>query len=165
MAERGLIRKIADAVDVDHQTVRNALKAAGRDPKSITLEEGAEIVRAIADPARVAGHQATRVSSNPGLTDARTRHEGLKARKLELETGQLEGRLIDREAVTATGAHIIATARTALLSLGYRVAEKIAGKTDVKEITCIVEAEICDVLGVLADETAFFAALEIDALS
>jgi hypothetical protein len=28
MADRGMIRKIADACDVDHQTMRNALKAA-----------------------------------------------------------------------------------------------------------------------------------------
>src|SRR5438105_3739380 len=134
MAERGTIQKVADAIGVDHQTVRNALKAADRDAKSITVEEGVSIVQAIADPARVAGHQATRVTTNPGLTDARTRHETLKARKLELETAKLEGALIDREAVTATGSHIIATARTALLSLGYRVAEKVAGKADVREI-------------------------------
>jgi len=165
MAERGMIRKIADACDVDHQTVRSALKAAARDPESITLEEGEEIVRAIADPARVNGHKATRVTSNPDLRDARTRHEDLKARKLELETGQLEGRLIDREAVTATGLHIITTARTALLSLGHRIAEKVANKSDIKEIARIVENEVRDVLGALADEKTFFAALEIEALS
>lgn len=165
MAERGLNRKIADAESVDPKTVRNALTAAGRDPKSVTFEEGAEIVRAVADPARVNGHAATRVSSNPALTDVRRRHEDLKARQLELEIAQQEGRLIDREAVTATGAHIIATARTALLSLGHRVATKIAGKTDVKEIARIVEAEVRDVLGVLGDPDKFFAALETDALS
>jgi len=104
-------------------------------------------------------------STNPGLTDARTRHETLKARKLELETAKLEGRLIDREVVTATGVHIIATARTALLSLGYRIAEKVAGKSDISEIARIVENEVRDVLGVLADEAAFFAALEAEALS
>jgi hypothetical protein len=165
MAERGTIQKIADAAGVDHQTVRNALKASGREVLSVGLEEGVSIVQAVADPARIVGHQLTRVSTNPGLTDARTRHEGLKARKLELETAKLEGQLIDREAVTATGAHIIATARTALLSLGYRLAEKVANKSDVREIARIVEAEVRDVLGGLTDESAFFAALEADALS
>ncbi len=99
------------------------------------------------------------------MLDARTRHEELKAKRLEIENAKAEGELISRDAVTATGVHIIATARTALLSLGYRLAEKVAGKTDVKEIARIVEAEVRDVLGVLADETKFFAALEADTLS
>ncbi len=78
---------------------------------------------------------------------------------------KLEGDLISREAVTATGIHIITTTRTALLTLGNRVAEKIAGKTDVREIARLVDAEVRDVLGALADETKFFAAMEADALS
>jgi hypothetical protein len=156
---------LAAGCDFYQQPGPRAHPAPARDPKIITLEEGAEIVRAISDPARVNGHKATRVTSNPDLRDARTRHEDLKARKLELETGQLEGRLIDREAVTATGMHIITTARTALLSLGHRIADKVANKSDTKEIARIVENEIRDVLGVLGDPDKFFAALEIDALS
>jgi predicted transcriptional regulator len=168
MAERGTIQKIADTVGVDHKTVRNALKAAGLTPGRgrYDFAQAVEIVKSVADPARIAGHAVTRGNgSGSALSDARTRFEALKARKLELENAKAEGRLIDREAVTATGAHIIATARAALLSLGYRVAEKVAGKTDVREIARIVEAEVRDVLGVLADETTFFAALEADALT
>ena len=162
---RSLIRQIAEACDVDPKTVRNSLGTAGADVDSITLEEGAEIVRSFVDPARVNGHQATRVTTNPGLRDARTRHEELKARKLELETGQLEGRLVDRHAVMETGVHIIASVRTSLLALGHRLSSKLAGKTDTKEIARIVEDEVRDVLGALADPEAFFAALEADALS
>jgi hypothetical protein len=165
MSKRGTIREIADHLEVDAKTVRNALTAAGRDPNAVTFDEGVSIVEAVTDPARVVGHQATRVSTNPSLTDARVRHEELRARKLEIENAKAEGRLIDREAVTATGAHIIATARTALLSLGYRLAEKVAGKTDLREIATIIENETRDVLGALADESKFFAALEADALS
>jgi hypothetical protein len=61
--------------------------------------------------------------------------------------------------------HIIAMARTALLSLGHRLAEKVAGKTDVKEITRLIEAEVRDVLGAVADPESFLAALESEALS
>lgn len=168
MAEQGMIKKIADAVGVDHQTVRNALKTEGLTPGrgGYDFEQAVDIVKAVADPARVSGHAVTRGGgSGTALGDARTRFENLKARKLEIENQKAEGALISRDAVTATGAHIIATARTALLSLGYRVAEKVAGKTDVREITRIVEAEVRDVLGVLANETTFFAALEADALS
>ncbi|MDH8447746.1 hypothetical protein QIG43_28250, partial [Klebsiella pneumoniae] len=59
----------------------------------------------------------------------------------------------------------IAEARTALLSLGYRLAEKVAGKSDTREIARIVESEVRDVLGALADEDRFFAALEAEALA
>ena len=99
------------------------------------------------------------------MLDARTRHEELKARRLEIENQKLEGDLVSRAAVTATGIHIITTTRTALLTLGHRVAEKVAGKTDVREIARIVDAKVRDVLGALADETTFFAAMEADALS
>jgi hypothetical protein len=169
MAERGTIQKIADECGVNHKTVRNALERAGLKSGrgGYVFEEAVAAVRTIADPARVAGHAATRVGGNGGgaMLDARTRHEELKARRLEIENQKLQGDLISRESVTATGVHIITTARTALLTLGYRVAEKVAGKTDVREIIRLVDAEVRDVLGALADETTFFAAMEADALS
>ena len=55
--------------------------------------------------------------------------------------------------------------RTALLSLGHRLASKVAGKTDTRDIARIVETEVRDVLGELTDEQKFFAALEADVLS
>jgi len=171
MAKRGKIQEIASACNVDHSTVRRALERAGLTAGrgGYSFDAAVAAVSANADPARVNGHAVTRVSGGNGasspMLDARTRHEELKAKRLEIENAKAEGELISRDAVTATGVHIIATARTALLSLGYRLAEKVAGKTDVKEIARIVEAEVRDVLGVLADETKFFAALEADTLS
>jgi hypothetical protein len=169
MPERGTIQKIAEKCGVDHRTVRNVLAkanlTAGRGGYS--FDEAVAAVNAIADPARVNGHAVTRGNAGNGgaMMDARTRHEELKARRLELENQRLEGELISRDAVTATGIHIITTTRTALLTLGHRCAEKVAGKTDVREIARIVDAEVRDVLGALADETKFLAALEADALS
>jgi hypothetical protein len=173
MAERGTIQKIAEATGVNQATVRRALLAAGlrAGRGGYDFAQAVEIVNALADTARVVGHAANgrgeggSTAAASALADAKVRRETLQARKLEIENAKAEGRLIDREAVTATGAHIIATARTALLSLGYRVAEKVAGKADVREIARIVENEVRDVLGILADETTFFAALEADALS
>ena len=173
MAERGTIQKIADATGGNQATVRRALNAAG-----LTAGRGGydfalavETVNAIADTARVVGHAANgrgeggNTAAASALGEAKVRREILQARRLEIENAKAEGTLIDREAVTATGRHIIATARTAFLSLGDRAAEKVAGKTDIKEIAKIIKAEACDVLGVLADDTKFFAALEADALS
>lgn len=173
MAERGTIQRIADATGVNQATVRRALAAAGLKSGrgGYDFAQAVEIVTANADPARIAGHAANgrgeggNSNTTATLAEARARSETMRARKLEIENARAEGRLIDRGAFTTTGAHIIATARTALLSLGYRVAEKIAGKTDVREIAHILETEIRDVLGVLADESNFFAALEADALS
>jgi hypothetical protein len=170
MAKRGKIQEIATACGVDHSTVRRALEraelTAGRG--GYDFDAAVAAVNAIADPARVNGHAATRVGGNGSggaMLDARTRHEELKARRLEIENQKLEGDLISREAVTATGVHIITTTRTALLTIGHRVAEKIANKSDTREIARIVDAEVRDVLGALADEQKFFAALEADALS
>ncbi|MEX5286391.1 hypothetical protein QCO44_12340, partial [Selenomonas sputigena] len=81
-------------------------------------------------------------------------------RKLEIENAEAEGRLISREAVTQTGIRLIAEVRTALLSLGPRIADKVAGKTDTKEIARAVTQEVRDVLGVLSDSDRFLVALE-----
>jgi hypothetical protein len=169
MAKRGTIQEIADECGVDHRTVRHALERAGLKAGrgGYPFDEAVATVNAIADPARLNGHAVTRGNAGNGgaMLDARTRHEELKARRLEIENQRLEGELISRGAVTATGVHIITTARTALLTIGHRVAEKVANKSDVREIARIVDAEVRDVLGALADETKFQAALDADTLS
>jgi hypothetical protein len=169
MAERGTIQKIADECGVDHRTVRRALGRAGLTAGRGGYDFGAAVaaVNANADPARVAGHAVTRDNggAESPMMAARVRHEALKARRLEIENAKAEGALISRDAVTATGVHIITTTRTALLTLGHRCSEKVAGKTDVREITRLIDAEVRDVLGALADETQFLAALDADALS
>ncbi|MDX2277920.1 MAG: hypothetical protein NW206_20920 [Hyphomonadaceae bacterium] len=169
---KGVVRRLADETGLDQATIRRGLAEAGTSEQACeaNFAQALEIVRALADTARVVGHAANGRGEGGGaevsaFADAKARREIQQVRKLEIQNAKAEGRLIDREAVTATGMHIIATARTALLSLGYRIAEKVADKTDVNEITRIVENEVRDVLGVLADEEAFFEALEIDALS
>jgi hypothetical protein len=171
--KRGTIQKIADATGVNQATVRRSLRAAGliAGRGGYDFAEAVNAVNAISDTARVVGHAANgrgeggSTAAATALGEAKVRRETLQARKLEIENAKAEGRLIDRDAVTATGIHIITTTRTALLTLGNRVAEKVAGKTDVREIARIVDAEVRDVLGALADESKFFAALEADALA
>jgi hypothetical protein len=173
MAERGTIQKIADAAGVNQATVRRALTAAGLTSGrgGYPFNEAVDAVKAISDTSRVIGHAANgrgeggSTAAAQALGEAKVRRENLQARRLEIENAKAEGALISREAVTATGVYIITTARTALLTLGHRCAEKVAGKTDLREIARIVDAEVRDVLGALADETKFLAALEADALS
>jgi len=168
MAARGTIQEIADECRVDHKTVRRALERTGLKSGrgGYHFDAAVAAVNAIADPARLNGHAVTRGNGGGGaMLDARTRHEHLKARRLEIENQKLEGDLISRDAYTATGIHIITTTRTALLTLGHRVAEKVAGKSDLREIARLVDVEVRDVLGALSDETTFFAAMEADVLS
>jgi hypothetical protein len=169
MAKRGKIQDIADECGVDHRTVRRALERAdlkaGRG--GYDFDAAIAAVRANADPARLNGHAVTRdngAASSP-MMEARVRHEALKARRLELENAKVEGELINRSAVIETCISIITTARTALLTIGNRAAEKVANKSDVREIARLIETEIRDVLGALGDEQKFLEALEAEALA
>lgn len=171
MAKRGRIRKIADEAGVDQATVRRAFKQVGVSPDQVGIAKAVETVTSIADPARIIGHAVNgggdgeRSATTDALAEAKAHAARLQARKLELQNAKLEGSLIPREAVTATGIRIIAEVRTALLALHYRLADKVAGKTDVQEIARITESEVRVVLGELADEARFFSTLENEALS
>jgi hypothetical protein len=164
---KGAISRIAEELDVDQKTVRRALEAAGMSQEQAEADFNAavEAAKPFIDHERVVGHQATRATTNPAIRDARSRVEELKAQKLALEIAVTERRLVDREAVTETGVRIISAVRTSLLALGYRLAPKVAGKTDTRDIARIVEQEVRDVLGVLADEDRFLAELEEEALT
>jgi hypothetical protein len=163
---KGAIAKIAEELDVDPKTVRRALEAVNMRPEQAeeNFDNAVEIVRSVVDNECVIGHQATRVTMNPAIANSRRRLEELKAKQLEIEIQQTERKLVSRDSVTETGARIFAEIRTALLSLGPRIAPKAINKADAREIARIVETEVRDVLGQLADEDRFFTALESEAL-
>jgi hypothetical protein len=173
MAERGTIQKIAEAASVNQATVRRALSAAGMTAGrgGYPFAEAVEAVKAIADTSRVIGHAANgrgeggSSSHVQALGEAKVRRESLQARRLEIENAKAEGSLIDRDAVTETGINVIVAARTAILALGYRCAERVAVLTDVKEIAKIIEDEARIVLSALADPQTFLDAIEMGALS
>jgi|GEM_PF-2800936 len=169
---RGTFRKIADETGLDQATVRRALEAAGMSEAQAGAEfiNAVEIARDWADTDKVIGHSASgrgeggnRTSS--AYADAKAQSELHRARKLELQNAKLEGSLVDREAVTETGIRVLSEVRTAILSLGNRVAPNLVGKSDVREIARIIEAEARDVLTSLADEKKFFDALNDEAFS
>lgn len=80
--------------------------------------------------------------------------EAERARKLKLVNDREEGRLIDRAAVEATVVSLVTTTRTALLSLGPRLAPLVTGETDPRTVRATIDAEVRRVLGSLADEGA-----------
>lgn len=173
VAKRASVKKIAEACGVTMTTARRhlALSNLSHGRGGYPFAEACAFISEHADPARIAGHASLgrgdggNAPATNSLAEARAMAERFRARKLELENAKTEGRLIDRETVTNTGVHIIATVRTAMLALGYRLAPKVANKSDLKDLARIVENEVRDVLGELADPEAFFAALEADALS
>lgn len=171
MSQRGIIQKIADECGVDQATVRRDLKAANVDAKNLNFETVVQIVRAVADSNRVLGHAANGRgeggdASFNEIAAANAEHKRLQTEKIRISNAKALGKLVDREAVTQTGIRIIAEARTALVTVGYRAAPKLVGKTDPAEIAGIIESEIIACLGELSDDTAFLArVLDDEALS
>lgn len=168
---RGVIRRLADETGLDHKTVRRAMAETGwaEADCEADFDGAAEMIRSVSDTDRVIGHAAggrgEGGTSGDTYAAAKAQAELHRARKLELQNAKLEGSLVDRQAVTDTGARIFADVRTALLSLGPRIAPKVLDRSDAREVARIVVAEVRDVLSTLADETRFFAALEAEALS
>ncbi|KYK44299.1 hypothetical protein A1D31_36750 [Bradyrhizobium liaoningense] len=168
---RGAIRKVADETGLDQATVRRALAASNMTEQECEADfaKAVETVRAVADTDKVLGHNASGRGEGGGnssaYADARAQTELYRAEKFRLQNEKLAGRLIDRQDVTDTGIRILADARTAFLSLGLRIADRLVGNTDAREIARAIEAEARIVLGELADDQKFFAALEGEALS
>lgn len=167
---RTIFSKIADEIGISRTSVRRALAEAGMSESEAEkdFERAVEIVEAINDKDKTLGHNAMGrggEGSSSTYAEAKAQAELHRAEKLRLQNAKLAGQLIDREAVTQTGIHIIASVRTGLLALGHRISAKVAGKADPQEISRIVESEVRDVLGALADPDKFFAALEADALT
>ncbi len=168
---RGTISKIADETSLNQATVRRALKASNMSEEECAADfaKAVETVKAWADSDKVLGHSASGRGEGGGngsaYTEAKAQTELYRAEKFRLQNEKLAGRLIDRQDVTDTGIRILADARTAFLSLGHRLADKLAGMTDAREIARAIEAEARIVLGELADEKKFFEALEIEALT
>jgi hypothetical protein len=168
---KGIVRKIADETGLDQATVRRALAASDMSEQDCEANFGkaTENVRALVDSDRVLGHSASGRGEGGGnstaYADAKAQTELYRAEKFRLQNEKLAGRLIDRQDVTDTGIRILANVRTAFLALGLRVADRLVGKTDAREIARAIEAEARTVLGELANDEKFFEALDIEALS
>ena len=168
MTTRASLRAIAEMAGVSDKTVRACADAAG-----IIGARGRnggypveETLRAVEDhgaPARIAGHQSNgRGQGAAGtaaqtLADARARAEIARAGKIELELEIRRGELVERASVEAAGRSLVADARTALLSVGLRLAPRLAGLSDENQINAIITNEVRVVLGALSDEAAFIA--------
>jgi hypothetical protein len=110
------------------------------------------------DPSRVAGHAANGHGDQPHssaittLADSRAYGERMRARKIEIEVLQAEGRLVERAEVIATGRDLIVKVKSALLNLGTRAAPQVVGNDDIADIARKINDHVRAVLGELSGE-------------
>jgi hypothetical protein len=116
---------------------------------------------AFSDASRSTGHALngdgnpdTRNDHMQALAAARATAETARARKVELEVAQKEGRLISRAAVLSAATDFATHLRNGLLGLGPRIATKCVGR-DAEEIAAIIDGAIRDALSDLSDADAY----------
>jgi hypothetical protein len=83
------------------------------------------------------------------IGDARLAKEQALARLRQLQTGQLEGRLLDRYLVEATWATAFSSLRDRALALSDRIAQRGANRP-AEELRQIVTEEVRDLLDAVA---------------
>jgi hypothetical protein len=79
------------------------------------------------------------------LAAAKLEKEQALAKLRVLQSGALEGRLLDREQVRATWASAFAALRDRALGMGDRIAGRGAGRS-AEELRAVVDAEVRDLL-------------------
>jgi hypothetical protein len=166
---KGVIRRIADETNLDQATVRRALTSSGMTEQDAQADfaKAVEIVKTVADADRIIGHATNgRGEGVPidALAEAKAEETRLRTEKMRLQNERLRGSLVDRADVTETLTRMMADLRTAMLAVSGKLAQKLAGQTDVRAIAKKIDAEIRDALTVFANEE-FFAALEREAFS
>ncbi|QCK87251.1 hypothetical protein E8L99_16545 [Phreatobacter aquaticus] len=85
------------------------------------------------------------------LALAKIQSEEAKAAKMTLAVEKERGNLIDREAARRAGANFAARVRQALFSVPIRVSTRLIGLQDAASIARIIDDELRDALGTLAD--------------
>jgi len=158
---KGVIRRIAEEAGLDPATVRRSLGTAGvtEAQAAADLAKAVETVKAVTDTDRVIGHAASgrgEGGSDSPYAAAKAQAEIHRARKLELQNAQLEGRLIERASVEETTTQLLGDLRVALLAIGVRLAPLVTGMTDQKSVARLIEEEIRNTLTAFADPDAFF---------
>lgn len=84
-------------------------------------------------------------ASESAISRARLEKEQALARLRQLQSGQLEGRLLDRHCVNAEWASAFAALRDRALGMGDRIVARGAGRT-AEALRAIVDAEVRDLL-------------------
>jgi len=169
MTNRATITELAAEFHIARSVALRYLTDAGipRDAKkTYDFDDAAEAIQRRKDEATTDGNRLAGRAGGLGddaarlkLAHSKAESEQMRARKLRLDVEAKEGALIDRRAVEKTGHFVIAAARTAFLSIGAKVAPRLAGMTDERQIARIIEDEARIALGPLADIDQFLEAV------
>ena len=155
---RASITAIADATHTGRGRAAEILKAAGmrRDRAGTYLfDKACETITALLDPARSVGHVAggddsalsDGVAGNvAALSGAKAQYEVARTRRLQIEIAKLEGRLVERDAVTALARDLAVHVRSGLSGVGARTAADLAATNEPAKAQAIVDQAIHDAL-------------------
>lgn len=163
--ERLNISTLAEMTNLSRQRAKQVLQTCGIRRDSYRLydaDKALTALRAFTDTSKASGHRLSGEGSTAAppndqmaaLANARAAAEQARARKVELEVAQKEGRLISREAVTETAVAFASHLRNGLLGMGARVATKCVGR-DADAISAIIEDAMRDALADLSDLDAY----------
>ena len=132
---RARITDIADATNISRARALQMLKAANlRKDRSGTylFAKACETINALKDPAMSAGNRAMGRggdgASNDAvitLANAKALAEAHRARKLEIEIAQKEGRLVERETVIEAGRDVLTHIRMGLTGIASKIAPRL----------------------------------------
>lgn len=165
------VTQIANGLGLDPSGARRRLEAAeaeGRIARNATgrwhAETAREILAAEADPARIAGHNHRGRGSITSpelstLSQANAEKAREQARKIKLENAKRAGELVALEDVKRAGENIVVRARSAFLTVGRRVSDKLLGIRDRTEIERVIEDEVRAILRELASPEEFIDSL------
>ncbi|MCW2284901.1 hypothetical protein M2323_002745 [Rhodoblastus acidophilus] len=165
---RATISALAAENHIARSVALRHLNDAGifRDPNDKTFDhdEASAAIKLRLDEDRINGNRVAGRASNGNSLDDEARRalnrskaeaEQMRARKMRLQLEQAEGRLVEREAVEAVCRDIATRARSAFLSIGSKLAPRLAGMTDERQIRALIDQEAVAALGVLADPETF----------
>ncbi len=159
MSERLNITTLAEMANLSRDRARDVLKMAGIKRDTYRLydaEQAMKALTAFTDSNMASGnHLAGRGSDYSGsgieaLAAARASAEIARARKVELEVAQKEGRLVTKQAVIEAATDFATLMRNGLLGLGSRISTRCVGRS-ADEISTIIEDAIADALADLSD--------------
>jgi hypothetical protein len=143
---RGHARKILDAAKIRHD--KDGKYDSARAIEALTAFSDADkalgLALAGANPEKQTDHLAQ-------LASAKAQAEMARARKLEIEVAQKEGRLVSREAVETATAEFATYARNSLLGLPAKIAHRFVGVRSAEDAERILDEAIRDELSNLSD--------------
>ncbi len=159
------ITELAEAAGLSRDRAKQVLDTAKikRDKyRKYPTEIAMQVLLAFSDAGKATGHALngygnpdTRNDHMQALAAARATAESARARKIELEVANKEGRLVSRDAVNKTAVEFATHVRNGLLGFPARIAHTLVGVADAEAIERVLDDAIRVELATLTDIDLF----------